>query len=103
MSSLSDLVKVMQVLLNPRRPESIVSPFTVREWLRPMHSWFDDYSEVGALWEIYSSRDSYGKKQKLYQKSEYKLSRLRMGVSVVDAVHSRRTSRLSYSVHARPQ
>ena len=70
MSSLSDLIKVMQVLINPQRPDSILSPFTVREWMRPMHAWFDDYSEVGALWEIYSSTDSYGRKQKLYQKSE---------------------------------
>ncbi|KAG8221411.1 beta-lactamase/transpeptidase-like protein [Butyriboletus roseoflavus] len=68
MSSLSDLTKVMQVLINPQRPESILSPFTIREWMRPMHSWFDDYSDVGALWEIYTSTDSYGRKQKLYQK-----------------------------------
>ncbi|KAG9309359.1 beta-lactamase/transpeptidase-like protein [Chiua virens] len=68
MSSLSDLTKLMQILINPRRPESVLSPHTVREWMRPMHSWFDDYSEVGALWEIFSSIDSYGRKQKLYQK-----------------------------------
>lgn len=70
MSSLSDLTKLMQVLINPRRPESILSPFTVREWMRPAHTWFDDYSDVGALWEIYTSPDSYGRKQKLYQKRE---------------------------------
>ncbi|KAF8120130.1 beta-lactamase/transpeptidase-like protein [Boletus edulis] len=68
MSSLSDLTKLMQVLINPQRPESVLSPFTVREWMRPIHTWYDDYSAVGALWEIYTSTDSYDRKQKLYQK-----------------------------------
>lgn len=75
MSSLSDLVKLMQVLINPQRPDSILLLFTVREWMRPIHSWFDDYSDVGALWEIYTSIDSYGRKQKLYQKREKDLLR----------------------------
>ncbi|KAN0082374.1 Beta-lactamase/transpeptidase-like protein [Tylopilus felleus] len=68
MSPLSDLTKFMQVLINPQRQENILSPFTVREWIRPIHTWFDDYTDVGALWEIYTSTDSYGRKQKLYQK-----------------------------------
>ncbi|KAH7914552.1 beta-lactamase/transpeptidase-like protein [Hygrophoropsis aurantiaca] len=68
MSSLSDLIKLMQTFIAPNRPESLLSPYTLREWMRPLHSWFDDFSEVGAPWEIYSSKDKYGRTQKIYQK-----------------------------------
>ncbi|KDQ21841.1 hypothetical protein BOTBODRAFT_169032 [Botryobasidium botryosum FD-172 SS1] len=68
MGSLSDLVKVMQTLIDPNRPGSLLRPYTIREWLRPMHAWWDDYSETGLLWEIYKSEDSYGRKLRYYQK-----------------------------------
>ncbi|EGN94876.1 hypothetical protein SERLA73DRAFT_96244 [Serpula lacrymans var. lacrymans S7.3] len=66
--SLSDLTKLMQTFLNPSGPKSLISSYTMREWVRPIHVWFDDFSEVGALWEIYKSHDSYGRSQKIYQK-----------------------------------
>jgi hypothetical protein len=56
MSSLSDLSKLMQVLINPQRPGSILSPFTLREWMRPIHTWFDDYSDVGTLGDLQFNR-----------------------------------------------
>ncbi|EIW81745.1 beta-lactamase transpeptidase-like protein, partial [Coniophora puteana RWD-64-598 SS2] len=70
MSSLRDLVRASQMLLDPEREGqvSVISERTLSEWLRPIHSWFDGFSEVGAVWEIYSSKDSYGRTQKLYQK-----------------------------------
>ncbi|EGO21816.1 hypothetical protein SERLADRAFT_474737 [Serpula lacrymans var. lacrymans S7.9] len=68
LSSVSDLVKVMQTLIDPSRPESAIPAITVREWLRPIHSWVDDYTAVGAPWEIIKPKDSYGRTQPLYQK-----------------------------------
>lgn len=68
MSSLSDLVKLMQTFIDPTRPESLLRPYTVREWMRPMHTFSDDYSEIGALWEIYQYKDSYNRKVRMYQK-----------------------------------
>ncbi|EGN94877.1 hypothetical protein SERLA73DRAFT_77610 [Serpula lacrymans var. lacrymans S7.3] len=67
-SSISDLVKLMQTFLDPTRPESLISPYTVREWMRPMYVWPDN-SAVGALWEIFQAQDSYGREQLVYQKS----------------------------------
>ena len=101
MSPLSDLTKFMQVLINPQRQENILSPFTVREWIRPIHTWFDDYTDVGALWEIYTSTDSYGRKQKLYQKCEQKHALMNQRSSDRHC-RSRRTSWLSHGVHAQP-
>ncbi|KAH9947539.1 beta-lactamase/transpeptidase-like protein [Amylocystis lapponica] len=69
MSSLSDLVKVMQTFLDPTRPENLISPYTLREWMRPLHKFWDGVTSVGALWEIYTLVDSYGRPQELYQKS----------------------------------
>ncbi|KAH7922968.1 beta-lactamase/transpeptidase-like protein [Leucogyrophana mollusca] len=69
MSSLSDLVKLMQVLIDPSRSESPVSPTSVREWMRPLHTWYDDFSEVGLVWEIESIRDAYGRKQEVFAKA----------------------------------
>ncbi|KAI5116363.1 hypothetical protein M0805_001373 [Coniferiporia weirii] len=68
MSSLSDLVKLMQTFIDPTRPESLLRPYTIREWMRPMHAFSDDYSEIGALWEIYQYKDSYNRKLRMYQK-----------------------------------
>ncbi|KDQ21842.1 hypothetical protein BOTBODRAFT_169033 [Botryobasidium botryosum FD-172 SS1] len=68
MSSLSDLVKLMQSFIDPSRPESLLRPYTMREWLRPVHAWWDDYSEMGLLWEIHKSEDSYGRRLRHYQK-----------------------------------
>ncbi|KAF7303250.1 Beta-lactamase domain-containing protein [Mycena kentingensis (nom. inval.)] len=50
-SSLADLTKVMQSFLSPK-PHGVVSPYVMREWLRPLHAWSDGFQEVGAPWEI---------------------------------------------------
>ena len=73
-SSLGDLVKLMQTLLNPEREESILPTHSVREWLQPVHPLFDDDTEIGAPWEIYKIRNKWGQVQRLYEKCT--LSRL---------------------------
>ncbi|KAF7333048.1 Beta-lactamase/transpeptidase-like protein [Mycena venus] len=68
MSSLSDYIKVMQTILDPTRPESLLPPHVIREWLRPLHGWMDETTEVGMLWEIEKIRDSYGRPVRIFQK-----------------------------------
>ncbi|KAJ7225275.1 beta-lactamase/transpeptidase-like protein [Mycena pura] len=62
-SSLADLTTVMQNFLSPRAT-GVVSPYVIREWLRPMHAWSDGFREVGAPWEI----AKVGKEARLYSK-----------------------------------
>ncbi|KAH7884156.1 beta-lactamase/transpeptidase-like protein [Phlebopus sp. FC_14] len=69
LSSLADLVKLTRVLIDPTVPESPLSPHTVREWMRPLHTWFDGFSAVGMLWEIESIQDVSGRKLDVYQKT----------------------------------
>ncbi|KAJ6579643.1 beta-lactamase/transpeptidase-like protein [Mycena vulgaris] len=68
MSSLSDYIKVMQTILDPTRPESLLPPHVVREWLRPLHGWIDEVTEVGMLWEIEKIKDSYARPIRIFQK-----------------------------------
>lgn len=67
-SSLYDLARLMQMFIDPTRPESLLRPYTVREWLRPIHAFWDDYSKMGMLWEISSVVNSHGRKVDLYEK-----------------------------------
>ncbi|KAJ7200974.1 beta-lactamase/transpeptidase-like protein [Mycena rebaudengoi] len=68
MSSLSDYIKVMQNILDPTRPESLLPPHVIREWLRPLHGWMDERTEVGMLWEIEKIYDSHGRSIRVFQK-----------------------------------
>ncbi|KIO26835.1 hypothetical protein M407DRAFT_7616 [Tulasnella calospora MUT 4182] len=68
-SSLRDLITVMQTFLDPSRNNSLLSPYSVREWLRPLHGFPDDFSEMGAPWEIVKLPDSNGNTKGLYSKS----------------------------------
>jgi hypothetical protein len=68
LSSTADLAKVMQTFLDPNRDGSLISSYTVREWLRPVHAWIDDLTEVGLLWEILKITDSYNRQLRVYQK-----------------------------------
>ena len=64
----TDLAKLMQTFLDPTRRECLISPSTLREWLRPMHAWIDDLTEVGLMWEILKIPGSFGRRQRVYQK-----------------------------------
>ncbi|KAG8904132.1 hypothetical protein FRC00_014216, partial [Tulasnella sp. 408] len=69
-SSLKDLTKVMQTFLDPSRKESLLSTPTLREWLRPLHGFPDDLTEVGAPWEIVKVPDINGNPRRWYGKSQ---------------------------------
>jgi len=62
-SSLADLTTVMQSFLSPKAT-GLISPYVVREWLRPLHPWSDGFYEVGAPWEI----TKVGREARLYSK-----------------------------------
>ncbi|KAJ7293134.1 beta-lactamase/transpeptidase-like protein [Mycena rebaudengoi] len=62
-SSLADLTKLMQSFLSPKAT-GVISPYVVREWLRPLHGWSDGFQEVGAPWEI----SKIGRETRLYAK-----------------------------------
>ena len=68
LSSVADLVKLMQTFLDSSRPGSLISSYTLREWLRPTYALMDDMTEVGLGWEILKISDSYDRKQRVYQK-----------------------------------
>ncbi|KZO91613.1 beta-lactamase/transpeptidase-like protein [Calocera viscosa TUFC12733] len=68
MTSLHDLINLMQSVLEPNTPGAVLTPYTLREWIRPFHAFGDDYNEIGAAWEILKIPDSYGIKQRIYQK-----------------------------------
>ncbi|TFK51121.1 beta-lactamase/transpeptidase-like protein [Heliocybe sulcata] len=68
-STLSDLMNAMRMLLNPEKNPSILSSYTIREWMRPLFAWYDDTTEFGMLWEINKYRNTFGDVQRLYQKS----------------------------------
>ncbi|KZT23563.1 beta-lactamase/transpeptidase-like protein [Neolentinus lepideus HHB14362 ss-1] len=69
LSTLSDLMAPIRMLLGADRNPSILSPYTIREWMRPVFPWYDDTTEIGMLWEINKYRNSFGDVQRLYQKS----------------------------------
>ncbi|KAG8904117.1 hypothetical protein FRC01_008863, partial [Tulasnella sp. 417] len=69
LASLKDLTKVMQTFINPSRKESLLSPNAMREWLRPLHGFPDDLTEVGAPWEIVKVPDTNGNPRRWYSKS----------------------------------
>ncbi|KAG8908654.1 hypothetical protein FRB99_004942 [Tulasnella sp. 403] len=67
-SSLNDLVTVMQTFLDPQKNNSLLSPYTMREWLRPLHVHPDGLTEVGAPWEIIKLPDSNGIQRRFFKK-----------------------------------
>ncbi len=68
LTTAADLAKLMKTFLDPTRPDCLISPYTLREWLRPMYAWIDDLTEVGLLWEILKVPDAFGRRQRVYQK-----------------------------------
>ncbi|KAJ7161374.1 beta-lactamase/transpeptidase-like protein [Mycena crocata] len=62
-SSLADLTTLMQSFLSPEET-GVISPYVVREWLRPLHPWSDGNQEVGAPWEI----SKVGREARMYSK-----------------------------------
>ncbi|KZV67848.1 beta-lactamase/transpeptidase-like protein [Peniophora sp. CONT] len=68
-ASLSDFVKLSQTLLNPRRSDALLSPYSVQRWLRPVFSFEEDHwTEAGLVWEILRQEDSNGRPRKIFWK-----------------------------------
>lgn len=67
-SSLSDLATVMQTFLDPSRSNSLLPQVVTREWLRPIHGFPDDLTEIGAPWEIKKLANSFGSSRRLFAK-----------------------------------
>jgi hypothetical protein len=53
----------MQSFLSPKGT-GLLSPYVMREWLRPLHPWSDGFQEVGAPWEI----SKVGREARVYSK-----------------------------------
>ncbi|KAF8587756.1 beta-lactamase/transpeptidase-like protein [Ramaria rubella] len=67
-SSLSDLVKLSQSLLNPSAEGALLPPKVMNEWLRTLHTYWDCHTSIGMLWEIYRTRDSFQQSVDVFQK-----------------------------------
>lgn len=70
-TSLADAVKILQEILNPTRPGSILTPYTVTRWLRAVHEFDEDqWTAIGMMWEAIKHRDTYGRLHKIFWKRE---------------------------------
>ncbi|KAJ7840762.1 beta-lactamase/transpeptidase-like protein [Mycena leptocephala] len=68
-SSLRDSITVLQTLLNPDDPRSLIRKQTMHSWMHTFHAFEeDDWTEVGFLWEIIKARDSNNRLRKIYWK-----------------------------------
>ncbi|EJD47160.1 beta-lactamase/transpeptidase-like protein [Auricularia subglabra TFB-10046 SS5] len=68
-SSLNDFKKLFQVILNPRRKESLLTPYSVARWMQTVHAFEeDDWTELGIIWEIIKHEDSNERLRKIYWK-----------------------------------
>ncbi|OCH88785.1 beta-lactamase/transpeptidase-like protein [Obba rivulosa] len=67
--SLSDSITVIQTLLNPDHPNSLLTRYTLDKWMQPVHDFEeDDWTQIGHIWEIVKARDSNGRLRKIYWK-----------------------------------
>ncbi|KAH9937142.1 beta-lactamase/transpeptidase-like protein [Fomitopsis serialis] len=67
--SLSDAITFTSTLLNPRHPKSVLTPYSMRNWLHATHSFEeDDWTELGLIWEIIKAMDSNHRLRRIYWK-----------------------------------
>jgi len=67
-SSLRDFESILKGFLNPSGKDSLLSPYTMREWVRSLHALPDGISEVGAPWEITKISDMWRTTRRWYGK-----------------------------------
>lgn len=68
-ASLHDLTTLTQMLLNPHRPGSLITPYSMSHWMNPVHAFEeDDWTEIGIIWEIIKHRDSNDRLRRIYWK-----------------------------------
>ena len=71
--SLADAAKVVQTILNPARPDSILTQHSVTQWLRAVHEFDEDqWTAIGMMWEIIKHKDTYGRLHKIFWKRKRK-------------------------------
>ncbi|EIM90913.1 beta-lactamase/transpeptidase-like protein [Stereum hirsutum FP-91666 SS1] len=68
-TSLADMELMMQMMLDTSKNNSILTPATMREWLRPVSALWDDEFEMGLPWEIFKLRNTHGRVERLFTKS----------------------------------
>ncbi|EMD41338.1 hypothetical protein CERSUDRAFT_101835 [Gelatoporia subvermispora B] len=67
--SLHDSVILLQTLLDPGHPRSLLTRYSMDKWLQPVHSFEeDDWTEIGFIWEIIKARDSNDRLRRVYWK-----------------------------------
>lgn len=68
-SSLEDMTKFAQFLLNPSSIDGLLKRKTVDRWLKPIVSFEeDDLTELGMMWEILKHPDANHRLRHVYQK-----------------------------------
>ena len=68
-SSLSDSIKVVQTLLDPDQPGSLLTRYSMDKWLHSVHAFEeDDWTEIGFIWEIIKAHDKHNRLRKIYWK-----------------------------------
>lgn len=73
-TSLADAVTLVETLLNPIHPKSMLTPATLNKWLQPAHSFDEDnLTEMGLMWEIIKAYDSNNRLRKIYWKCKPRL------------------------------
>ncbi|KAG8882569.1 hypothetical protein FRB97_008078 [Tulasnella sp. 331] len=68
-SPLRGLETVMKTFFVPSRSDGLLSPYSMREWLRPLHPFSDDVTKMGAPWEIRKIVDTHGRPRRRYGKN----------------------------------
>lgn len=73
-SSLADCITVVQTLLNPNHPKSVLTRYSMDKWLHSVHAFEeDDWTEMGVMWEIIKAQDSNDRLRKIYWKCLFQI------------------------------
>ncbi|GBE82562.1 hypothetical protein SCP_0409460 [Sparassis crispa] len=66
-ASLTDLITVIQTLLNPLHSKSLLTRYSVDKWMQPVHVFEeDDWTQIGVMWEILKAQDSNSRLRRIY-------------------------------------
>ncbi|EMD38013.1 hypothetical protein CERSUDRAFT_113125 [Gelatoporia subvermispora B] len=67
--SIANAATVLQMLLYPDRPGSLLTHFSMDRSMQPVHDFEEDnWTQVGHIWKIVKARDSHGRARKIYWK-----------------------------------
>lgn len=72
--SIANAATVLQMLLYPDRPGSLLTHFSMDRSMQPVHDFEEDnWTQVGHIWKIVKARDSHGRARKIYWKCMFHL------------------------------